>query len=159
MQTDPTKNGRQTDPTKNGRRARRSCFLLDTRLVNHIVRSHENLVGNRKKRKQRFLCIMMCFSFRLSVVPRLFDMQHIYSATLEVFACQYRVKQEAWRVLDMRVFVEFPYIDLNCSFIVLYHQRTYMICHMQFKDTRWTQYTEVIFLGQNKFRAVLCPLI
>jgi hypothetical protein len=84
---DPTKNRRQTDPTKNRRRARRSCFLLDTRRVNHIVKSYENLVGNRKKRKKKVLCIMLCFSSRLSVVPRLlflsFDMQTISSTTLE----------------------------------------------------------------------------
>jgi hypothetical protein len=29
------------------------------------------------------------------------------------------------------------------------------ICHMEFKDTKWRQCTEVIFLGQNKFRTVL----
>ena len=83
--TDPTKNRRQTDHTKNRRCARRSCFLLDTRRVNHIVRSYENLVGNRKKRK-KVLCIMICFSSRLSVVPRLLFQSFRYA---KYFLCDF----------------------------------------------------------------------
>jgi len=157
---------------------------------------------------------MICFSSRLSVVPRLlflsFDMQNISSATLEVcfwsiscktgsltcsgYTCTCRDSLHWFKLL-----LHFPLSPENIQqprrlepeliqtnnyswlfawfytfimFISLYFSQCFyfmkgyfvlntvlMICHIQFKDTRWTQYTEVIFLGQNKFRTVLYPLI
>jgi len=119
----------KTDPTKNRRRARRSFFLLDTRRVNHIVRSHENLVGNRKKRKKGFVHHDLLFLQVVCCSPAVvLVIRHAkyFLCNFGGFFRQYPVKQEAWRVLEMRVFVEIPYIDLNCCFIFLYHQRTYI---------------------------------